>query len=92
MSESSHSVGEMTMRSVRMAYGADPNLKVVLDDCSFTVAKGKLNVKTGIATVKLVCEPATMVPIAICEFVPPPLIVEALAPPTATGFVKAKEG
>jgi NitT/TauT family transport system ATP-binding protein len=37
----------MAMRSVRMAYGADPNLKVVLDDCSFTVAKGKLNVLIG---------------------------------------------
>lgn len=30
-----------------MAYGADPAPKVVLDDCSFTVAKGKLNVLIG---------------------------------------------
>jgi sulfonate transport system ATP-binding protein len=37
----------MAMRSVRVAYGADPNRKVVLDDCSFTVAKGKLNVLIG---------------------------------------------
>lgn len=37
----------MAMRSVRMAYGADPAPKVVLDDCSFTVAKGKLNVLIG---------------------------------------------
>ena len=35
------------MRSVRMAYGAEPKLKVVLDECSFTVAKGKLNVLIG---------------------------------------------
>jgi NitT/TauT family transport system ATP-binding protein len=33
----------MTLRSVRMAYGA----KVVLDDCSFAVEKGKLNVLIG---------------------------------------------
>jgi NitT/TauT family transport system ATP-binding protein len=37
----------MTMRSVRMAYGADANSKVVLDDCSFTVAKNRLNVLIG---------------------------------------------
>ena len=37
----------MSMRSVRMAYGAEPNEKLVLDDCSFTVAKGKLNVLIG---------------------------------------------
>lgn len=35
------------MRSVRMAYGAEPKLKVVLDECSFTVAKGRLNVLIG---------------------------------------------
>jgi len=34
------------MRSVRMAYGADQT-KVVLDDCSFTVTRGKLNVLIG---------------------------------------------
>jgi len=38
--------GEMVMRSVRMAYGADQT-KVVLDDCSFTVTRGKLNVLIG---------------------------------------------
>jgi NitT/TauT family transport system ATP-binding protein len=38
---------EMAMRSVRMAYGTDSTLKVVLEDCSFTVAKGKLNVLIG---------------------------------------------
>lgn len=38
---------EMAMRSVRMAYGADPDPKVVLEDCSFTVAKGRLNVLIG---------------------------------------------
>lgn len=38
---------EMAMRSVRMAYGPDLTPKVVLDDCSFTVAKGKLNVLIG---------------------------------------------
>jgi len=37
---------EMAMRSVRMAYGADQT-KVVLDDCSFTVTRGKLNVLIG---------------------------------------------
>jgi len=37
----------MTMRSVRMAFGVDPNLKLVLNDCSFTVTKGKLNVLIG---------------------------------------------
>jgi len=36
----------MAMRSVRMAYGADQT-KVVLDDCSFTVTRGKLNVLIG---------------------------------------------
>ncbi|MGQ0651153.1 MAG: ABC transporter ATP-binding protein [Betaproteobacteria bacterium] len=35
------------MRSVHMAYGAAPAPKVVLDDCSFTVAKSKLNVLIG---------------------------------------------
>lgn len=45
--KASESVGEMTLRSVHMAYGADANPKVVLDDCSFTVAKGKLNVLIG---------------------------------------------
>jgi NitT/TauT family transport system ATP-binding protein len=39
--------GEMEMRSVRMVYGNDLAPKVVLDDCSFTVAKGKLNVIIG---------------------------------------------
>ena len=34
------------MRSVRMAYGADLS-KVVLEDCSFAVTKGKLNVLVG---------------------------------------------
>jgi NitT/TauT family transport system ATP-binding protein len=38
---------EMAMQSVRMTYGADPTPKVVLDDCSFSVAKGKLNVLIG---------------------------------------------
>jgi NitT/TauT family transport system ATP-binding protein len=38
---------EMAMRSVRMAYGAGPSAKLVLADCSFTVAKGKLNVLIG---------------------------------------------
>jgi NitT/TauT family transport system ATP-binding protein len=38
---------EMTMRSVRMVYGTDLAPKVVLDDCSFTVAKGRLNVLIG---------------------------------------------
>ena len=37
----------MAMQSVHMAYGADPSPKVVLDDCSFTVAKGKLTVLIG---------------------------------------------
>ena len=37
----------MSMRSVRMAFGTESNLKVVLDDCSFTVAKGRLNVLIG---------------------------------------------
>ena len=37
----------MSLRSVRMEYGADANRKVVLDDCSFTVAKGKLSVLIG---------------------------------------------
>ncbi|MFL6570618.1 MAG: ABC transporter ATP-binding protein [Burkholderiales bacterium] len=37
---------EMAMRSVRMAYGAD-RAKIVLDDCSFAVARGKLNVLIG---------------------------------------------
>ena len=37
---------EMAMRSVRMAYGADL-AKIVLDDCSFAVARGKLNVLIG---------------------------------------------
>src|ERR1044071_2202591 len=36
----------MAMRSVRMAYGGEPG-KIVLDDCSFTVARGKLNVLIG---------------------------------------------
>jgi NitT/TauT family transport system ATP-binding protein len=36
----------MAMRSVRMAYGADLT-KIVLDDCSFAVARGKLNVLIG---------------------------------------------
>jgi NitT/TauT family transport system ATP-binding protein len=36
----------MAMRSVRMAYGADLS-KVVLEECSFTVTKGKLNVLVG---------------------------------------------
>lgn len=35
------------MRSVRMVYGADPSPKVVLEDCSFTVDRGKLNVLIG---------------------------------------------
>lgn len=39
--------GEMRMRSVRMGYGNDSAPKVVLDDCSFTVARGKLNVLIG---------------------------------------------
>lgn len=39
--------GEMVMRAVRMEYGNDLAPKVVLDDCSFTVAKGKLNVLIG---------------------------------------------
>lgn len=38
---------EMAMRSVRVAYGSDLAPKVVLDDCSFTVARGKLNVLIG---------------------------------------------
>lgn len=38
---------EMAMRSVRVAYGTDLDPKVVLDECSFTVAKGKLNVLIG---------------------------------------------
>lgn len=38
---------EMAMRSVRMAYGNDLTPKVVLEDCSFTVARGKLNVLIG---------------------------------------------
>jgi NitT/TauT family transport system ATP-binding protein len=46
MMESERS-SEMAMRSVRMAYGNDLAPKVVLDDCSFTVAKGKLNVLIG---------------------------------------------
>ena len=37
---------EMAMRSVRMAYGADLD-KIVLEDCSFAVARGKLNVLIG---------------------------------------------
>jgi NitT/TauT family transport system ATP-binding protein len=37
----------MAMRSVSMAYGAEPTSKVVLDDCSFVVARGKLNVLIG---------------------------------------------
>jgi NitT/TauT family transport system ATP-binding protein len=36
----------MTMRSVRMTYGAD-QAKVVLDHCSFVVTRGKLNVLIG---------------------------------------------
>ncbi|HYX67125.1 MAG TPA: ABC transporter ATP-binding protein [Burkholderiales bacterium] len=39
--------GEMRMQSVRMEYGDARAPKVVLDDCSFTVAKGKLNVLIG---------------------------------------------
>jgi NitT/TauT family transport system ATP-binding protein len=35
------------MRSVHMAYGSEPSPKVVLDDCSFTVEEGKLNVLIG---------------------------------------------
>jgi NitT/TauT family transport system ATP-binding protein len=35
------------MQSVRMEYGDARARKVVLDDCSFTVAKGKLNVLIG---------------------------------------------
>jgi NitT/TauT family transport system ATP-binding protein len=46
MTESGH-FSEMAMRSVRMVYGNDLTPKVVLDDCSFTVAKGKLNVLIG---------------------------------------------
>jgi NitT/TauT family transport system ATP-binding protein len=38
---------DMTLRSVRMAYGADLTEKIVLDDCSFAVARGKLNVLIG---------------------------------------------
>jgi len=37
----------MEMRSVRMVYGSDQDPKVVLDDCSFAVAKGRLNVLIG---------------------------------------------
>jgi NitT/TauT family transport system ATP-binding protein len=37
----------MAMRSVSMAYGVEPTSKVVLDDCSFVVARGKLNVLIG---------------------------------------------
>src|SRR4051812_21740728 len=36
----------MAMRSVRIAYGTDRD-KIVLDDCSFAVARGKLNVLIG---------------------------------------------
>ena len=39
--------GEMRMQSVRMEYGDARARKVVLDDCSFTVAQGKLNVLIG---------------------------------------------
>lgn len=39
--------GEMRMQSVRMEYGDARARKVVLDDCSFTVARGKLNVLIG---------------------------------------------
>ena len=47
MMKESGRFSEMAMRSVHMAYGADPSPKVVLDDCSFTVAKGKLTVLIG---------------------------------------------
>jgi NitT/TauT family transport system ATP-binding protein len=39
--------GEMRMQSVRKEYGDERARKVVLDDCSFTVAKGRLNVLIG---------------------------------------------
>ena len=39
--------GEMRMSAIRMQYGDERAPKVVLDDCSFTVAKGKLNVLIG---------------------------------------------
>jgi NitT/TauT family transport system ATP-binding protein len=39
-------LGEMAMQSVRMAYGGESG-KIVLDDCSFTVTRGKLNVLIG---------------------------------------------
>ena len=39
--------GEMRMQSVRMEYGDERARKLVLDDCSFTVARGKLNVLIG---------------------------------------------
>jgi NitT/TauT family transport system ATP-binding protein len=39
--------GEMRMQSVRKEYGDERAGKIVLDDCSFTVAKGKLNVLIG---------------------------------------------
>jgi NitT/TauT family transport system ATP-binding protein len=39
--------GEMRMQSVRLEYGDERARKVVLDDCSFTVTKGRLNVLIG---------------------------------------------
>jgi NitT/TauT family transport system ATP-binding protein len=39
--------GEMAMRSVRMTYGADQTANIVLDECSFGVVRGKLNVLIG---------------------------------------------
>lgn len=40
-------LGEMGMRSVRMEYGNGGAPNIVLEDCSFTVAAGKLNVLIG---------------------------------------------
>ena len=40
-------LSEMAVRSVRMTYGADASPNVVLDECSFAVERGKLNVLIG---------------------------------------------
>jgi NitT/TauT family transport system ATP-binding protein len=39
--------GEIEVRGVGMAFGSDSNRDVVLDDCSFTVTRGRLNVLVG---------------------------------------------
>ena len=39
--------GEIEVRGVGMAFGSESNRKAVLEDCSFTVTRGQLNVLVG---------------------------------------------